>query len=142
MARTPRNGKSGPTEATATTLLMPAESVIQKLAQAKRSAKKRTQSINGELGQTIGKAVEDKNVDRKALSIACQLDNLPEERLHVTYFHLLKYMDDLGIPKRAKAQEEMFEEHKSDTGGGDGKVTHIGTAARKVVEGAGERTAS
>lgn len=140
MARSPKNGKGGPTETVATTLILPPETVIQKLARDKRNAKKRTQSINGELGQAIGKAVEEKHVDRKALSIAWQLDAMDEERLHVTYFHLLRYMDDLGIPKRAKAQEEMFEDHND--GEGDDKITHIGAAARKVAEKAGENIAS
>lgn len=139
MAKTPKSGKSGPTETTATTLILPADTVIQKLAKEKRNAKKRMQSISGEIGQAIGKAVEEKHVDRKALSIACQLDALDEERLHVTYFHLIKYMDDLGIPTRAKAQEEMFDEHKVEETKDDGKVTHIGAAARKVAETAGEK---
>lgn len=142
MARRPgKNGKSSTAEAT--TLILPADTVIQKLAKDKRNAKKRMQSISGEIGQTIGNAVEDKHVDRKALSIACQLDALDEERLHVTYFHLMKYMDDLGIPKRAKAQEEMYPEHggEGEQEADDGKVTPIGSAGRKVVEKAGEAAA-
>lgn len=145
MARSPKNGKSGATEVVATTLILPTKKTIEDLAQEKRNSKKRMQAISGTLGQTIGKAVEEKHVDRKALSIACQLDALDEERLHVTYFHLLKYMDDLGIPTRAKAQEELFEEHKPDDhkeDAGEGKMTRIGAAARKVAEDAGAKLSS
>lgn len=144
MARKPKNGKSGPTEVVATNLLMPPAAEIQKIAKAKRSAKKRNGQINGEVGDMIAKAVENKHLDRKACSIACQLDAMDDERLGVTYFHVLRYMDDLGIPERAKAQNQMFEAKETGPGmkdgeeAGDGKVTHIGTAARKVAERAGE----
>lgn len=156
MARAPKkdkNGKNtGQTETVATTLLMPAPKVMQDIAKAKRSAKKRTGVINGEVGDMIAKAVENKHLDRKACSIACQLDAMDDERLGVTYFHMLRYFDDLDIPKRAKAQNEMFEAKdtgpglksngKDDDGEGEetaGNVTRIGTAARKVAERAGEQ---
>jgi hypothetical protein len=130
MARAPKNGKSGPTEVVATTLLLPPRKTVEDLAREKRNAKKRTQSIAGELGEAIGKAVENKHLDRKALSIACALDALPDEKLHVTYHHLLEYLEWLGVKKRAEAQERMFEDNV-------GNVTKIGDAARKVVEEAG-----
>lgn len=145
MARKPKNGKSGPTETVATNLIMPASAVIQGIAKAKRSAKKRTGQINGEVGDMIAKAVENKHLDRKACGIACQLDAMDDERLGPTYFHLLRYLDDLGIPTRATAQSEAFQ--AKDTGPGlkkgdgdepEGNVTRIGTAARKVAEQAGE----
>ena len=142
MARAPKNGKSGATEVVATTLIMPPEKTIQNLAKEKRNAKKRMQSISGEIGQAIGKAVEDKHVDRKALSIACSLDALDDERLHVTYVHLMEYIEHLGIKKRALAQAELFEDRpkqEDDDHKDDGKVTHIGAAARKVAEAAGEK---
>lgn len=145
MARSPKNGKSGPTEVVATNLLMPAPKVIQDIAKAKRSAKKRTGQINGEVGDMIAKAVENKHLDRKAAGLACQLDAMDDERLGVTYFHLLRYLDDLGIPARAKAQAQMFDAKETGPGMKDkdgeadeGNVTRIGTAARKVAERTGE----
>lgn len=147
MARRPKNGSTGPTETVATALIMPTDTVIRKLAKEKRSAKARVGEINGEVVNSIAKAVEDKHVDRKALSIACQLDNLDDERLHVTYFHLLKYIEDLGIKKRAEGHEkEVFgfakegDAEADDQPGDDGKVTPIGSAARRVAERAGEPT--
>lgn len=148
MAKAPKNGKSGPTETVATTLLLPPTKTVQDLAKMRRNTKKRTQSLSGEFGTEVGKAVENKHLDRKAHAIACQLDAMDDQKLHVTYFHLLKYLDDLEIPKRAKAQEELFDEHKPKgeagetaeepgAGAADGNVRHIGSAARKVAEAAG-----
>lgn len=126
-------------------MIMPTDAVIRKLAKEKRSAKARVGEINSEVGNSIAKAVKDKHVDRKALSIACQLDNLDDERLHVTYFHLLKYIEDLGVKKRAEGHEkEVFGFAKQDDGetdeqeSSDGKVTPIGSAARRVAERAGD----
>lgn len=139
MARAPKNGKSGETEVQATTLLLPTEKKIQDLAKEKRNAKKRMQSISGEIGQSIAKAVEEKHVDRKALSMACALDAMDDERLHVTYVHLMEYIKFLGVDKRALAQAELFEDRpkEGEEPKGDGNVTHIGAAARKVAERAG-----
>jgi hypothetical protein len=92
-----------------TTIIFPPKSVVEELAEAKRQTKKRTQSMNGTLGEKIGKAVEEKHLDRKAFSMACQLDAMDDERLHITFHSLLKYCEDLGVTKRATAQEELFE---------------------------------
>jgi len=103
--------KSGGTVggAFATTIVFPPPDVVTDLAEAKRNTKKRTQSMNGTLGEKIGKAVEDKHLDRKAFSMACQLDAMDDERLHITFHSLLKYCEDLGVTKRATAQEELFD---------------------------------
>ncbi len=92
-----------------TTIIFPPKTLIEELAKAKRDTKKRTQSMNGTLGEKIGKAVEEKHLDRKAFSFATQLDAMDDERLHITYHSMLKYCEDLGVTKRATAQEEMFE---------------------------------
>lgn len=145
MAKKPKGGGTVGAELE-TTIIFPTKTLIQELAQAKRDIKKRTQSANGTLGEKIGKAVEDNHLDRKAFSLACQLDAMDDERLHITYHSLLKYCEDLGVTKRATAQEELFD------GGGDeptgkvkdkedpkpsAKVTPIGKAARSVSESAG-----
>lgn len=92
-----------------TTIIFPHPDVVTDLAEAKRQTKKRTQSANGTLGEKIGKAVEEKHLDRKAFSMACQLDAMDDERLHITFHSLLKYCDDLGVTDRATAQEELFD---------------------------------
>ena len=142
MARVPKNGKSGPTKTVATTLLMPDSKTVQALAKSRRSTQKRTREISGEFGNEVGKAVEKKHVDRKALSIACQLNDMSAEKLHVTYFHMLRYLDDLGVPERATAQQELFDQGpqegaETEADEGEGNVTRIGRAARNVAEQAG-----
>src|ERR1700761_1727735 len=106
-----KNGTVGSVHETA--LMLTPKNLLDELAKAKRDTKKRTQSISGTLGQKIAEAVENKHLDRKAFSIACQLDALDDEKLHITYHNLLYYMEALGVEKRATAQEEMFN-------GGDG----------------------
>lgn len=140
MARSPKNGKSGPTEVVATTLLLPPDELIRSLSKAKRNARKAARDAGQMFSDKFAKAQEEKHVDRRAANIAFNLDSLSDEQLHVTYFHLMRYMDDLGIPTRAKAQEELFEDGETGDGAhlnGEGKITHIGAAARKVAESAG-----
>jgi hypothetical protein len=116
MARAPKDGKSGPTETVATTLLLPSAKLVKDLVQEGRNVKKRTQSIAGEFGEKIAAAVENKHLDRKALSLARTLDALADEKLHVTYIHLMEYIEWLGIKKRALAQEELFEDSRRKPG--------------------------
>ena len=74
MSKKPKAGTVG--AALETTIIFPPKTLVEELAKAKRDTKKRTQSANGTLGEKIGAAVEDKHLDRKAFSIACQLDAL------------------------------------------------------------------
>lgn len=139
MTRKPGNaGRSSEPEAT--TLLMPTPKVVQDLAKERRNSKKKTSLISGELGSSIAKAVESKHLDRKAHSIACQLDAMDDERLAITLPHLMRYIDDLGLVERASKQAEMFDGEKEETEADDGKVTRLGTAARKVADQAGAPT--
>lgn len=145
MARTPaKNGK--PSEPMATTLLLPPNKTLTDLIKTRGDAKKKQQSATGTIGNAVKAAVEDKHLDRKAWSIAGQLHDLDDEQLHVTYFHLLHYIEVLGVTKRATAQEEMFRAGETGPSPGgyddeDGDETsaakRIGTAARKVAEAAG-----
>lgn len=134
-----------------TTILMTPKSTLEDLIKEKRNAKKRTQSISGKLGEIIAKACEDKHLDRKAFSIAAQMDAMDDERLHLTYYNLLYYLDALGITKRATQQEEMFEPGEgaepvgtfSDPAEGDGgaktkNVTRFPAEGRRTAEAAGE----
>lgn len=97
-----------------TTIIFTPKSVLDDLAKAKRNAKKRSQSINGTLGETIAKAVEEKHLDRKAFGLAMQLEALDDERLHLTFHNFLHYCEVLGVTKRATAQEEMFTAGETD----------------------------
>lgn len=139
MARKPgTNGRSS--TPMATTLLMPPEGVMSKLSKAKQAAKKQSSAASGVFGDKFSKAQEKDHVDRRAANIAFGLDALDDKTLHVTYYHLIKYLDDMGIAQRATAQADFFE-NGDDEEGDDGKVTPIGRAARKVAEAAGAETA-
>lgn len=107
-----------------TTIIFPPKTTVEELAKARRDTKKRTQSMSGTLGEKIGAAVENNHLDRKAFGIACQLDAMDDERLHVTWHSLLKYAADLGIIKRATAQEELFDPNAT----GDEPEAKVGDA--------------
>lgn len=159
MARAPKDGNSGATEVVATTLIFPKKSAWEEAAEAKRIAKKRASSANGTFSTVIARLVEEEHMDRRAARIVLALDSIEDDvDLHTTVFHLIDGIKKLGILKRAQAQEEMFSENKIDTGAisakksskktdkeeapeakEEGNVTHIGAAARKVVEAAGEK---
>lgn len=141
MARKPgTNGRSS--TLMATTLLMPDASVMPKLSKAKQAAKKQASAASGVFGDKFSKAQEKDHVDRRAANIAFGLDALDDKTLHVTYFHMMRYLDDMGVTDRATKQGELFERGGEETEeteqtGDDGKVTPIGKAARKVAEQAG-----
>lgn len=152
MARTPKNGNSGPTETSATTLIFPKKSAWEEAVKAKRQAKQRSSSANGTYSKVIARLVEEEHMDRRAARMVLALDAIEDdEDLHVTLFHLVDGIKKLGILKRAQAQEQMFDEHKVDVDSvrtskksekdeaETGNVRSIGSAARKVVEAAGEK---
>jgi hypothetical protein len=93
----------------ATTIIFPNPDIVTDLRDQKRNTKKRTTSMNGTLGEKIGTAVEEKHLDRAAFGMACKLDDMDDERLHITFHSLLKYCEDMGVTKRATAQEELFD---------------------------------
>lgn len=129
----PKIGKVGGVHET--TLMLTPKATLEELAKAKRDTKKRTQSMNGTLGEKIATAVESKHLDRKAFSMACQLEQMDDERLHVTYFNLLYYMEALGVEKRATAQEEMFEAGDVRGDEPEGKITDAKPKADKKANG-------
>lgn len=142
MARKPgKNGRSSTT--VATTLMMPPEDLMKSLSKAKQNARKQMRSAGQIFSDKFARAQEEKHVDRRAANIAFNLDSLDDRTLHVTYYHLMRYLDDLGVPERATTQGEIFEaEHtgpglKNGEDEGETNVTRIGTAARKVAETAG-----
>lgn len=92
-----------------TTIIFAKKGVVEELRDLKRDTKKRVQGQNGKVGQRIGQAVENDHLNRKAFGMACQLDALDDETLHIVYHNLLFYCEALGVTKRATAQEELFE---------------------------------
>lgn len=140
-------------EVVETTLLMPDSDVVLSLAKAKLKLQKSNATSGGELGEKIGKAVESKHLDRKAFSIACQFNKMMDhdkEKMAITYFHLIHYLNDLNVPNTAKDNAGMFSAEETGPGlkgkddgegkdGDAGNVTHIGAAARRVAAAAGEQ---
>ena len=161
MAKSTTGEGSSVTEAT--TLIFPKKTAWEELAEAKRTAKKRSSSANGTFSKVVSRLVEDEHMDRRAARLVLALDAIEDDDdLHTTMFHLVDGLKKLGILKRAMAQEELFDEHKIDDKaltraaaagakeakggrrkkgvGGDELpegVTRIGDAARKVTEAAG-----
>lgn len=136
------------------TMLLPPAKKVQDLARRCKSWKKQGAEITGQIGQAIAEAAEKIHLDKKAFSIARQLDAMSEKKLATTYYQLLHFIDVLGIEKRATAQGELGlgesegedeDEDEEDEEGeakadrpAAGNVHHIGGAARQVAERAGE----
>lgn len=131
--------------------LMPPEQKLRDLARRCKAWKKQGAEVTGQIGQAIAEASEKIHLDRKAFSMARQLDSMSDKKLAVTLGQLLYMIDVLGIEKRATAQgrlgldEKEEDEDETDAGmpegsegRGGGNVTHIGHAARAVAERAGE----
>lgn len=128
-------------------LLMPPTKKVQDLAKDKRNTKQRVGEISGVHADAVRDASDKKHLDKKAFAIACSLDALTDEKLQVTYFHLLRYMDDLKIPDRASAQGQIFgndEQEKEDDDPTPGQEQGHGLRivpgeGRLVAQVAGER---
>lgn len=129
-------------------LLMPEPKVVVALAAEKRRTKKRLGEISGEHADSVKNAADKKHLDKKAFAMAASLDAMTDEKLQVTYFHLLRYMDDLKIPDRATAQEQMFgngaqEEAEEDDPTPGQEQGHglrvVSGEGRQVTQAAGER---
>lgn len=141
MARKPgTNGRSS--TPMATTLIIPGKKVLDGLIETL----KRAASAIGVYRQKVGDAVEKDHLDKWAYGVASKMAEMEDDVLHVRYFHLMHYLEEMGVVKRATAQEEMFA--GGETGpspkanghaDGDDKATRIGAAARDVVEKAGAR---
>lgn len=158
MARKPgKNGKSS--TPMATTLMLPSDNVLVGengqggLAETRRIQTQRSKSAAGVYRTRVGTAVEKDHLDAQAWALANRLADLDDDTLHVRYFHLLHYMEILGVVKRATAQEELFAagetgpepkakngkgaDHEEDEDGDGAK--HLGGAVREVAEKAGAK---
>lgn len=135
----------------ATTLMLPSDNVLVGedgkggLRETRRVQTARSKSAAGVYRTRVGTCVDKEHLDAQAWAIANRLADLDDETLHVRYFHLLHYIQILGVENRATAQEEMFaagETGPSPKTGGDAEdetstSKRIGAAARKVAEEAG-----
>jgi hypothetical protein len=148
MARTPaKNGKAS--EAMATTLMLPKTKTLTSLLDTKGTQLKRASNATGVYRQAVGTAKEKDHLDTWAWATASKMAEMQDDTLHVRYFHLLHYLEELGVTKRATAQEEMFSAGETgpklgdeDDGDEHSTTKRIGRAARQVAEAAGATLAS
>lgn len=82
-------------------------SKLKNLMAAKRSAKKDTAEIAGQLGQMIRDAVENNHLHRKAFGTIVMLDNMEPEKVLDFLDHFNYYLDVSGIQKKAEAAPRL-----------------------------------
>ena len=80
---------------------------LKNLMAAKRSAKKDTAEISGQVGQMIRDAQENNHLHRKAFGTICQLDAMEPEKIRDYLDHFNYYLDVSGINKRAEAAPRL-----------------------------------
>lgn len=103
---------------------------LKNLMAAKRSAKKDTAEISGQVGQMIRDAQENNHLHRKAFGTICQLDAMEPEKIRDYLDHFEYYLDVSGIKKRAEAAPRL---PMGDEPGGDddeGDETESSNVAR------------
>lgn len=95
-------------EAQVPTMKAPTPDQVTKIAQKLDLNDTKRKLVTDESKETIARAKETQHLDPLAMSIARRLGRLEDEKLAVTLPHLLRYIEDLGLSKRATAQGEMF----------------------------------
>jgi ribosome-binding protein aMBF1 (putative translation factor) len=122
---------------------VPSEGILKSLLRTKRRTAETANEANSDYGTAVRSAVEKHALDKKAWGFAVQLDKMEPEKLARTLDHIEHYIDVLGLQARADQVQDLplGGEKEEDEGADTGNVTSIGTAARKVVEAAGEKSA-
>lgn len=80
---------------------------LKNLMAAKRSAKKDTAEIAGQVGQMIRDACENNHLERKPFGWIVQLDAMEPEKIRNTLDHFDYYLDVSGIRKRAESAPRL-----------------------------------
>lgn len=134
MARKPKQQEA---EQPQIEILIPATNDVVNLARRFKTSKKQMSEIAGSLGEMVANAVEKKHLDRKAFSIVRALDSLSDERLAITLPHLMRYIDDLDLRKRATIQGDFY-------GSGSEGETNVSRlrSPRRTSESAGQELES
>ncbi len=136
-----KRSKKAAAKSSAPVRKVPSEGVLKSLLRTKRRTAEAANEANADYGTAVRSAVEKHALDKKAWGFAVQLDKMEPEKLACTLDHLNHYIEVLGLQKRAdQVQNLPLEGEEDGEAADDGKVTHIGAAARKVAEAAGERT--
>lgn len=90
------------------------KSKLNKLFDAGKRTKRETREISGGFGAQVKDAVDNDNLDRVAFSIARRLDALSDEKLYATLPALMYYIDQRGLPERAKNAPPLPVEKEED----------------------------
>ena len=121
---------------------------LKKLLTHARKAHQDGRSIAGELGSAIKTAADNDNLHKKAFASVRSADRMEPEALADYFAHRDYYEETLGLRKRAGSVMRMdfgdgdgAEPDEDGDPADDGKVTQIGTAARRVAEAAGSKLA-
>ena len=80
---------------------LPTVSVLKSLINKSVTAKSKTSTINGELGEAIGKAVEDHNLHAAAFKLVSKLQRMDPVKLNAYLTHLDDYREKLELDKLA-----------------------------------------
>lgn len=94
---------------------LPEAKVITDLHKKLENLQKDVTAASLAMGQAVEKAVETKNVNKKAFAIARSLNNLSDEKLPQVLAHLYTYIEHFGLVQRATQQLTMkLEERAAD----------------------------
>lgn len=87
---------------------------VRSTAKGYISLKKDAQGASGAISQMLQKAEERHHLNRKAFMAVMKFHTMSDSQLAIVWDVFLKYADDLGIPERASAQQEMFKNEPKD----------------------------
>jgi hypothetical protein len=83
---------------------------IKSIAKGYINLKKDAQGAAGLISDMLGKAEERNHLNRKAFMAVMKFHTMSDAQLAIVWDVFLKYADDLKIPDRASAQQEMFKD--------------------------------
>lgn len=79
--------------------------VLNKLLKLRRSTKNEMDSLRGTYAESVGDAVENKHLHKKAWASVVSEDRMEPEALKLFYAHQDHYRTELGLYKRAESAE-------------------------------------
>ena len=98
-----KKAEEQPTEQIEMELVIPADTDVCTAVKKLASMHKTVRSATGDMGEYVNKICDDKDFDKRALSIVRRLDAMPVEKFRITWPHILAYAKALGFEERATA---------------------------------------
>lgn len=106
---------------------------VQSIAKGYISLKKDAQGAAGAISDMLSKAEERNHLNRKAFGAVMKFHTMSDAQLAIVWDVFLKYADDLGIPDRASAQQEMFKEEPAEDDEAEGQTDVEDEAAQAAT---------